>query len=62
MDALFDALDAGRRDAAHADWRRLEQLVRGCRDAAARNGSLMADQHAIMQRLLHGEMETYAPR
>lgn len=62
MDQFFTKLDPARRDAASGAWRQLEQLVRDCKDATARNGSLMADQHAIMQRLLHGEDETYAPR
>jgi flagella synthesis protein FlgN len=62
METLFTTLEARRRDAAAASWRRLEQLVRDCGQATRRNGSLMAEQHAIMQRLLHGEVETYAPR
>jgi flagellar biosynthesis protein FlgN len=62
MEKLFAQLDADRRDAAQAAWRQLEQLVRDCKEATARNGSLMAEQYSVMQRLLHGEDETYAPR
>lgn len=62
MDQLFDQLDARRRAAATGAWRQLEQLVRDCQQATARNGQLMADQYSIMQRVLHGEEETYAPR
>jgi len=62
MDQFLAKLDSARRDAASGAWRQLEQLVRDCKDATARNGNLMADQHAIMQRLLHGEDTTYAPR
>jgi flagellar biosynthesis protein FlgN len=62
MDKLFAKLDDGRGDAARAAWRQLEQLVRDCKDATARNGHLMAEQYSVMQRLLHGEDETYAPR
>jgi flagella synthesis protein FlgN len=38
------------------------QLVRDCKQATTRNGNLMAEQFTIMQRLLHGEDDTYAPR
>ena len=61
MDELFGQLDGERRAGALAAWERLEQLVLDCKQATARNGTLMAEQYSIMQRLLHGE-ETYAPR
>lgn len=62
MADLFAKLDAARRDAAAGAWRQLEALVRDCKEATARNGSLMAEQYSTMQRLLHGEDATYAPR
>lgn len=62
MDRLFASLDAPRRDAASAAWAQLERLVRNCKQASTRNGNLMADQYSVMQRLLHGEDDTYAPR
>lgn len=62
MDQLFASLDAPRRQAARAAWAQLERLVRDCKGATTRNGNLMADQYSVMQRLLHGEDETYAPR
>lgn len=62
MDDLLKALPAAQRDRAASDWERLEQLVRDCKQATARNGSLMADQYTVMQRVLHGEDELYAPR
>jgi len=62
MDSLFASLGAAQRAAARADWERLEALVRDCKQATTRNGNLMAEQHSVMQRLLHGEDDTYAPR
>lgn len=62
MDALFASLGAPQRSAASAAWEQLEQLVRDCKQATTRNGNLMAEQYSVMQRLLHGEDDTYAPR
>lgn len=47
---------------AQADWQQLEQQVLACKQASARNGHLLAEQFSVMQRVLHGEEETYAPR
>jgi flagella synthesis protein FlgN len=62
MDDLLGSLPAPQRARGRADWSRLEALVRDCKQATVRNGSLMAEQFSIMQRLLHGEDGTYAPR
>jgi flagella synthesis protein FlgN len=62
MDDLFGSLPAPQRTRGQAAWEQLETLVRDCKDATARNGNLMAEQFTIMQRLLHGEDDTYAPR
>jgi flagella synthesis protein FlgN len=62
METCFIGLPAARSARAAADWERLEQLVRDCKQATARNGSLMADQYTVMQRVLHGEDQLYAPR
>jgi flagella synthesis protein FlgN len=62
MDDLLNGLPAAQRTRAGADWERLEQLVRDCKQATTRNGSLMADQYTVMQRVLHGEDPLYAPR
>ncbi len=62
MDTLLTGLPAAQRAGAAADWERLEQLVRDCKQATARNGSLMADQYTVMQRVLHGEEQLYAER
>jgi flagella synthesis protein FlgN len=62
MDKLLNGLPAPQRTRAAADWERLEQLVLDCKQATARNGSLMADQYTVMQRVLHGEEQLYAER
>lgn len=43
-------------------WAELERLVLACKAATTRNGNLLADQFSTMQRVLHGEEQTYAPR
>ena len=45
-----------------AAWTELERLVVACKAATTRNGNLLADQFTTMQRVLHGEDQTYAPR
>lgn len=62
MDDLLNGLPAVQRSRAAADWEQLEQQVRDCKQATARNGNLMADQYTVMQRVLHGEEQLYAPR
>jgi flagella synthesis protein FlgN len=62
MNDLLNGLAQTQRARAGADWERLEQLVRDCKQATARNGSLMADQYSVMQRVLHGEDQLYAER
>jgi flagella synthesis protein FlgN len=59
---LVRGLPAAQRTRAAADWTRLEQQVRDCKQATTRNGNLMADQYSVMQRVLHGEEQLYAPR
>ena len=62
MADLFGSLPTPQRTRSQTDWDRLEELVRDCKQATTRNGNLMAEQFTIMQRLLHGEDDTYAPR
>lgn len=45
-----------------AAWTELETIVRACKEATTRNGQLLAEQYSVMQRVLHGEDEVYAPR
>ena len=61
MEDLLNGLPAAQRGSATADWQQLEQQVRDCKEATARNGKLMADQYTVMQRVLHGEDQLYAP-
>jgi flagella synthesis protein FlgN len=44
------------------EWQELEQLVVDCKAATTRNSNLLAEQYSVMQRVLHGEEDTYAPR
>jgi len=62
MDDLLNSLAAPQRARAAADWERLEALVRDCQEATTRNSGLMAEQYTVMQRVLHGEEQVYAPR
>lgn len=43
-------------------WTGLEAIVRACKEATTRNSQLLAEQYSVMQRVLHGEDEVYAPR
>lgn len=61
MAALIALLPQPRQELLEADWQVLETLVRRCKELNARNCRLMMDQQALMQRVLHGEAETYAP-
>lgn len=45
-----------------AAWADLEHTVQACKAASTRNGNLLAEQHTVMQRVLHGEEGIYAPR
>lgn len=62
MDQVFGSLAPAQRGTHLAAWSQLEELVRDCKQATARNGNLMAEQYSTMQRLLHGEDQLYAPR
>ena len=61
MPAVFELLEGPRREALEAGWQTLEGLVRESKRLNARNCQLLMDQHALMQRVLHGEVSTYAP-
>jgi flagella synthesis protein FlgN len=62
MAELLASLKEPLRSSLAADWAELEKRVRACKDAVARNGNLLAEQFSVMQRVLHGEEHTYAPR
>lgn len=62
MAAFIAGQDAPERARLGAEWAELERLVVACKDATARNSALLAEQFSVMQRVLHGEEQTYAPR
>jgi flagella synthesis protein FlgN len=62
MAVLIDGLAEPARARLAADWAELEQRVRACKQATTRNGNLLAEQFSVMQRVLHGEEQLYAPR
>lgn len=62
MADLIAALPAPGRAVFAADWSALEQRVRACQAATERNSALMTEQFSVMQRVLHGEEQIYAPR
>lgn len=61
MAQLFALLQDDARSKAQADWLALEQLVLECKRLNARNSEFLTEQYSIMQRVLHGEEDTYAP-
>ena len=61
MPQLFALLQDEARSQAQADWAALEQMVLECKRLNARNSELLTEQYSIMQRVLHGEEDTYAP-
>ncbi|HVL44681.1 MAG TPA: flagellar protein FlgN [Acidovorax sp.] len=61
LHALLERLPSASRAVVQSRWTTLEQLVRECKEHNARNGRLIADQQAILQRVLRGkEEDTYA--
>lgn len=61
MPQLFALLQEDARATAERDWLALEQMVLECKRLNARNSDLLTEQYSIMQRVLHGEEDTYAP-
>jgi flagellar biosynthesis protein FlgN len=61
MTATFPLLNGSARTALESGWRMLDALVHECKRLNTRNGQLMMDQQSIMQRVLRGEEQTYAP-
>lgn len=62
MAALIASLAAAQQAALAADWCALELLVVECKSLNGRNSALVTEQFSIMQRVLHGEEQLYAPR
>ena len=61
MGAIFPLLADGERGALESGWKLLNAVVNECKQLNARNGRLITDQQGIMQRVLHGEEQVYAP-
>ena len=61
MAALIASVAAPARSALAAEWLALEQLVLECKLLNTRNSTLLTEQFSIMQRVLHGADQLYAP-
>jgi flagella synthesis protein FlgN len=61
MAGFIASLAQPARERLASQWRELEALVVECKAATTRNSTLMAEQFSVMQRVLHGEEEIYAP-
>ena len=61
MAQAFALLKNPARERMEADWRSLEHSVRECKRLGKRNSDLLVEQYTIMQRVLHGEEQIYAP-
>jgi flagella synthesis protein FlgN len=61
MAQVFTLLRPEPRVRLEAAWHALEQMVLAAKAAGKRNGELLAEQYTIMQRVLHGENQTYEP-
>jgi len=62
MAGWIATLPAPAQTALAAAWAELETMVQACKAASTRNGTLLAEQYTVMQRVLHGEDAVYAPR
>jgi flagella synthesis protein FlgN len=61
MDQVFTLLKPEARARLEADWAELEGMVQTAREMGRRNADLLAEQYTIMQRVLHGDDQTYEP-
>lgn len=61
MAQAFALLKNAAREKIESDWKTLETMVVECKRLSKRNGDLLLEQHSIMQRVLHGEDQLYAP-
>ena len=61
MAQAFALLKNAAREKIEADWKTLETMVVECKRLSKRNSDLLLEQHSIMQRVLHGEDQLYAP-
>jgi flagellar biosynthesis protein FlgN len=61
MAQAFALLKNPARERMETDWQTLERSVRECKRLGKRNSDLLVEQYTIMQRVLHGEEQIYAP-
>jgi len=61
MEQIFTLLKPEARARLEADWAELEGMVQTAREMGRRNADLLAEQYTIMQRVLHGDDQTYEP-
>ncbi|WP_363503297.1 flagellar export chaperone FlgN [Burkholderia sp. LMU1-1-1.1] len=61
MAQAFALLKNAAREKIESDWKTLETMVVECKRLSKRNSDLLLEQHSIMQRVLHGEDQLYAP-
>lgn len=61
MQQVFALLKPEARARLEADWAELEGMVQTAREMGRRNADLLAEQYTIMQRVLHGDDQTYEP-
>jgi flagellar biosynthesis protein FlgN len=61
MAQAFALLKNPSREKIESDWKTLETMVVECKRLSKRNSDLLLEQHSIMQRVLHGEDQLYAP-
>ncbi len=58
--AVFERVPVAAARVLREAWLGLETAVRVCKTANARNCELIVEQHALMQRLMGAEQDTYA--
>jgi len=61
MDQVFALLKPEPRARLEAEWAQLEAMLQTAREMGRRNADLLAEQYTIMQRVLHGDDQTYEP-
>lgn len=61
MAQVFALLKPEPRARLENDWSQLEAMVQTAREMGRRNAELLAEQYTIMQRVLHGDDQTYEP-
>ncbi len=61
MQHIFALMKGSTRATLEAGWQALAQRIAECQRTAKRNSDLLVDQYSLMQRVLHGEEQLYAP-